>query len=648
MRLSFRSKLILPNVCGMALLCVAILAATYRSIGNDMTDRSNDDVLRGVRVAMQNIDETLRQLLITARLSAMRAEVVDAVERGDGATLRSLAQAITDNNAKRTITICNQQGQVLARGHSDKAGDSVMNQTIVVRALAGQPAQGIEAGTVVKFAIRAGYPVKRGDKVLGAITCGIDATVDHAFVDQVKEVQGLDCTLFQQEMRVSTTVRRDGERALGTPLNNPAIAAAVLQKGETYVGNNQIVGKPYTTAYSPLRDADNKIAGMLFVGRPLDDLTRARQRLVFVVLGCMAVFCSINVGFSAWWAGRISGGVRRMAAMLRDIAEGEGDLTKRLAVETRDEFGDMAASFNAFVQKLQDTIRQIAANTSTLAGASTELSATAAQLAQGAERADAEAATVASAAGEMSHNMEQASTATAAMSENMKTVARATGEMTASISEIAGNAERAAKTAGDAAGITEQSNARIMQLGAAANEIGKVIEVIQDIAEQTNLLALNATIEAARAGEAGKGFAVVATEVKELAKQTGLATEDIRQRIQAIQASSNEVVTSIGQISAVIGQVNEISRTIASAVEEQSITTRQIAQNIGETSTAAGAVLAGVNHAAAATLDITRNIRGVDEASKQTSEGARQTSTAGEQLSRLAEDLDALVHRFKI
>ena len=648
MRLSFRSKLILPNVFGMALLCGAILGATYHNINRDLTERSNADVQRGVRVAMHSIEGTLQQLQTTADLLSTRMEIVDAVQRGDGATLRSLARAVSDNNSKRTITICNQQGQVLARGHSDKAGDSVLSQTIVVHALAGKPARGVEAGTAVKFAIRAGSPIKRGDKVLGAITCGIDAASDHAFVDKVKDLQGLDCTIFQQDLRVSTTVRRNGERALGTPLNNPAIAAAVLQKGETYVGNNQIVGKPYTTAYSPLRDADNKIVGMLFVGRPLDDLTRALQRLVFVVLGCMAIFGAVNVGFSAWWAGRISGGVRRMAAMLRDVAEGEGDLTKRLSVETRDEFGDMAASFNAFVQKLQDTIRQIAANTSTLAGASTELSATAAQLAQGAERADAEAATVSSAAGEVSHNMDQASTATAAMSENIKTVARATGEMTSSISEIAGNAERAAQVAGDAAGLTEQSNARIMQLGAAANEIGKVIEVIQDIAEQTNLLALNATIEAARAGEAGKGFAVVATEVKELAKQTGLATEDIRQRIQAIQTSSKEVVASIGQISAVIGQVNEISKTIAAAVDEQNITARQIAQNIGETATAADTVLAGVNHAAAATRDITRNIIGVDDASKQTSEGARQTSTAGEQLSRLAEELDSLVRRFKV
>lgn len=514
--------------------------------------------------------------------------------------------------------------------------------------MTGQAAQGVEGGTVAKFAFRAGYPVKRGDKVLGVITCGIDAATDHAFVDHVKHIQGLDCTIFHQEMRVSTTIYRGDQRAVDTALNNPTIAAAVLQQGQIYVGENTIVGKPYTTAYAPLRDADKKIVGMLFVGRPLDDLVAALRRLVVVVLISMTVFCTITVGFLSWWANRISGGVRRMAAMLRDIAEGEGDLTKRLTVETNDEFGNMAASFNAFVEKLQQTIRQIAANTATLADASTTLSATASQLAQSVERAGAETATANSAADAMAGKMEQASTATATMSENIRTVAKATDEMTSSIAEIAGSAERAARVAGEAAGLTEQSNARIKQLGSAADEIGKVVEVIQDIAEQTNLLALNATIEAARAGEAGKGFAVVATEVKELAKQTGLATEDIRRRIEAIQTSSSDVITSIGQVSTVIGQVNEISRMIAAAVEEQSVTTRQIAHNIGATSAAADTVLSGVNHATTVTKAIAQNIHGVDEAARQTSDGARQTSIAGEQLAQLTDELNGLVRRFKI
>ena len=201
--------------------------------------------------------------------------------------------------------------------------------------------------------------------------------------------------------------------------------------------------------------------------------------------------------------------------------------------------------------------------------------------------------------------------------------------------------------AGTAAGLAGDGNAKIGELGTAATEIGKVIEVIQDIAEQTSLLALNATIEAARAGDAGKGFAVVATEVKELAKQTAAATEDIRRRIEGIQTSTGQAVRSIGEITEVIKKVNEVSRTIASAVEEQSITTKEIAKNVAETSTAAQTVARGVAESASVTREIARNITDVDAAAKQTAQGATVAQTASGKVSDVTEQLHALVGQFK-
>jgi methyl-accepting chemotaxis protein len=339
--------------------------------------------------------------------------------------------------------------------------------------------------------------------------------------------------------------------------------------------------------------------------------------------------------------------INRTVNMIKDIAQGEGDLTKRLDASAKDEIGDLARWFNTFVEKLQGIIKQIAGNAKTLAGSSTELSATASQLASGAEETTNQSSTVASAAEEMAANMNNMAAATEQMTTNVKTVAAATEEMTASISEIAKNAEQASSVAGNAATMARSSNETIGQLGSAADEIGKVIQVIQDIAEQTNLLALNATIEAARAGDAGKGFAVVATEVKELAKQTAEATEDIRGKIEGIQSSTGLAVKSIGSISEVIQQVNEISRTIASAVEEQSVTTKEIAQNVAQTSHAAETVSVGVTQSATASKEITQNIAGVDQAAKQTAQGATQTQTAGVELSKLAEELQSLVGQFQ-
>jgi methyl-accepting chemotaxis protein len=219
--------------------------------------------------------------------------------------------------------------------------------------------------------------------------------------------------------------------------------------------------------------------------------------------------------------------------------------------------------------------------------------------------------------------------------------------MTASIAEVARTAQQAADVAQNATQLAEASHQKIGQLGAAADVIGKVIQVIQDIAEQTNLLALNATIEAARAGDAGKGFAVVATEVKELAKQTAGATEDIRKQIVGIQGSSTEAVRSIGEISKVIEDVNDISRMIASAVEEQSITTKEIAKNVAENSLVAETVAGGVAESATVTQEIARGIAELDQVVKQTALGATATLHSGNEVAQIAEQLGALVGQFK-
>ena len=219
------------------------------------------------------------------------------------------------------------------------------------------------------------------------------------------------------------------------------------------------------------------------------------------------------------------------------------------------------------------------------------------------------------------------------VSRNVQTVAAGTEEMSSSIREIAKSASAAANVANQAVKVAEATNTTVCKLGDSSGEIGKVIKVITSIAQQTNLLALNATIEAARAGEAGKGFAVVANEVKELAKETARATEDISHKIEAIQSATRGAVTAIDDIRKIINEINDIQHTIASAVEEQTATTNEMSRNVAE--------------AARGTTDIAQNMAGLAVAVQQTSKWVVSTRAASSDIVGMAEVLSQLANEIK-
>ncbi len=428
------------------------------------------------------------------------------------------------------------------------------------------------------------------------------------------------------------------------PLKGMEEITQAMMTGKSGVQEYKFKGTHKIAGYAPVPIQGWSIALTQNKDEFLKAPTAIRNSLIVVVILTLATV-AVLIFFAAKG---ITRPINNAITGLKDIAEGEGDLTMRLNVTTKDEVGEMAHWFNIFVEKLQFIIKDIANNAESVGASSSQLSQVSENLLDNSEDSSQRASNVATASEEMSVNLNTVAAAMEESSTNAAMVATAAEQMSSTINEIAENAERARAVSSQSVTQANSASEMMKELGEAANKIGKVTEAINDISEQTNLLALNATIEAARAGEAGKGFAVVANEIKELAKQTADATLDIKNLIDDVQTTSTATENEIGQISEVIEGVNEIVGTIASAVEEQTAATQEIADNIAQASLGIQEVNENVNQSSTVAEDITRNITEVSIAADSITQNSTEVQASAQDLLARSTELNEIVGSFKV
>ena len=416
---------------------------------------------------------------------------------------------------------------------------------------------------------------------------------------------------------------------------------------EIFLDDVSVNGQTYARGVMPVKQEGNVVGAVasLYSYKIINSNTFQLIKWLGVV-GIICVVLILPVAFLL--ARTVTRPITTVVSGLKDVAEGEGDLTLRLNLNRNDEIGQLAHWFDVFMERLGGLIRDIGTNSAEVDKASANLLDLSRSLAKGGDEARNKSEGITGEAEEMNQNMLSVSAAMEQAATNLSSVAASTDEIVSTIDAIVQNTEQATGITGRAGTQAESAAEKVDTLGNAIEEINVVTETITDISEQTNLLALNATIEAARAGEAGKGFAVVANEIKGLAGQTSEATGKIKETIQRIQSVSGETVDEIGKIPEVIKEINEIVGKISTAMEEQSHTTKEISANATQVSDAISEVSEKVSLSTEATGRISTNITDLNQSTGDIAEDSGRVEKSARELSELSSTLKELVEKFKV
>ncbi|KOO51504.1 chemotaxis protein [Viridibacillus arvi] len=510
--------------------------------------------------------------------------------------------------------------------------------------------------TIVNDRFTGDWTIKGGELYKGEHNFTNDTTL----VDEIGKTLSGAVTIFNGDTRIATNVQVDGQRSIGTKASD-TVVDQVLKKGSTYVGVADVVGEKYVTVYQPIKDTSGKVIGMWFIGEPITKINEITQSLVLKIVLALLVGGTIAILGSILLTRALVRPIKQINRQLKEIAEGEGDLTQELIVKTEDETGELAHSFNQMLGSLRKMMKQVADSSVHVAAASEELTANAEQTTEATSQIAQSIHNIAEGA-EMQENGSQNSFKSI---ETVRSNLQKVVDQSTTVTLVAKETSLEALNGNDTLrkvihqmnvinNATSNASQSIDELGKQSNEIGNIVAVITAISEQTNLLALNAAIEAARAGEHGKGFAVVADEVRKLAEQSKVSASQITELILQTQKGTEKAVKAIelGTKETASGML--VVEETKQGFEKILQSVDQVTERIEEVNLIAKNMYNAVNDVYSSVednLNIAKNSSSttqlVASASEEQLATMEEITSSAETMSKMAEELQLLVSQFK-